>query len=66
MSKRKSRMGRPRLPKGAVKAAMLCVRLSPTERDAVERAAQAKGIGASQFARELLMLAARSFIQPET
>jgi hypothetical protein len=51
-------MGRPPLPKGKVKAAMFCIRLSPDEREAIERAAQKADERASEWARRILLSAA--------
>ena len=51
-------MGRPRLPKGAVKASTFSLRLMPAEREAVDRAALAAGVSASEWARRVLLMAA--------
>jgi hypothetical protein len=50
--------GRPALPKAERKGAIFSVRLSPQERDQVERAAQAIGLKAAAWAREVLLEAA--------
>ena len=52
--------GRPKLPKEERKAAIFSVRLSPEERDQVERAAQASNKKAAAWARDVLLEAARA------
>lgn len=52
------RVGRPKLTEGAARAAMFTLRLKPAERDAVEAAAQAAGLSASEWARKQLLAAA--------
>lgn len=47
--------GRPPLPASARKGEIFSVRLSPSEREFVELAAQACGIKASDWARKVLM-----------
>jgi hypothetical protein len=55
--KRRGR-GRPSLPKAERKGAIFSVRLSPEERAQVERAAQALGLKAAAWGREVLLEAA--------
>lgn len=50
--------GRPRLASGKAKGRVLSVRLTPAERDAVERAARAAGCSPSEWARRVLAGAA--------
>ena len=45
--------GRPKLPKGE-KREVFALRLSPAERDAIERAAHVAGLGPSEWARKVL------------
>ena len=47
--------GRPSLPKTERKAAIFSVRLSPGEREQIERAAQAMGLNAAAWARLVLL-----------
>lgn len=53
--RKKARMGRPPLPKGTAKASMFCIRLSPSEREAIERAAAANDLTVSEWARKMLL-----------
>ncbi len=58
MSLRKRGPGRPRLPRGEAKGAVLSVRLTSAERAAVDRAAEAAGYAPSEWARAALIRAA--------
>jgi len=53
-------MGRPPLPKGAVKDVLLTIRMSPSERAEIDRAAKSNGKNASEWARGLLLDASRA------
>ena len=55
----RAKLGRPPLAEGKAKAAMFTIRLAPDERAAIERASKARGMRASQWAREVLLLASR-------
>lgn len=57
MAKKISR-GRPKLPKGQSKAAVVVLRLQPAERKAVVAASKRAGLKLSEWARSALMLAA--------
>jgi hypothetical protein len=60
MSRAKKRgPGRPVLPKGQVKGAMFCIRLTSAERHEVEQAATRAGQKASEWARGLLIRASK-------
>jgi hypothetical protein len=53
-------MGRPPSPPGTVKRVMFCLRLTREERARIDRAAEAKGLDPSAWARAALLdLAAR-------
>lgn len=56
----KGRRGRPKLPEGAARAAVLTLRMAPDEKQAIEEAAEAAGVGVSEWAREMLMGAAEA------
>jgi hypothetical protein len=61
VSRRKvPKMGRPSLPKGEAKGALLSVRFAPEERRALEAAAERDGETLSQWARRRLLTAAES------
>jgi uncharacterized protein (DUF1778 family) len=47
--------GRPKKPAGEVKNNVLRIRLTPTERDTLDKAAQAYGEDTSTWARERLL-----------
>jgi hypothetical protein len=51
--------GRPRLSPDAAKGRIFSIRLDPAEREAVELAAGAAGRKASDWARDILLAAAR-------
>jgi len=50
--------GRPRLTNGSTKACIFSVRLSRSERDAIEAMAKVVGMKASDWARGVLLAAA--------
>ena len=52
--------GRPPLPKGNAKAVMLRVRVTPDERQAIERAAKARNLKAAEWIRSTLATAVES------
>lgn len=54
--KEKPKIGRPKLPKGEAKTAMIRARVTPDEQKTIEKAAN--GIGVSEWAREVLLTAA--------
>jgi hypothetical protein len=54
--KTRKKMGRPSFPEGQAKSVLFSLRLSQTERDAIERAAEAAGENASEWARRTLLL----------
>jgi hypothetical protein len=56
--KKKPRIGRPPLPKGEAKGALLSVRFSGAERQTLERAARLAGEKLSEWARNVLLAAA--------
>jgi hypothetical protein len=58
MAKKSRGRGRPKLPKGQSKAAVVVLRLQPAERRAVDAAAKRSGVKLSEWARSALMLAA--------
>jgi len=49
------KIGRPKLPKGDAKSCMIRARVTPSEQQAIERAAN--GMGVSEWARKILMQA---------
>lgn len=49
--------GRPALPRGKARGAVLSVRLTDAERAAIVRKADAEGVSASDLAREILVRA---------
>jgi uncharacterized protein (DUF1778 family) len=51
----KRKPGRPKLPKGEAKAAPIQVRLNPTDRKALERAAKAKDQTVSEWIRSAIV-----------
>lgn len=55
-------MGRPPMPAGKAKSAVFLMRLSPTERSIIDKAAHAKGVDASTWARKVVLQAARRAI----
>lgn len=56
---RKPRMGRPPKPKGEARGSLLSLRLTPVERAAIDLAAELAGQSASEWARILLIAAAK-------
>ena len=58
--KEKSKIGRPKLPKGEAKTEMIRARVTPSELKAIEMAANGKGI--SEWARSVLLRAATSSV----
>ncbi len=52
-------MGRPPLPDDARKGHMFRIRMTQDERDEIDRAAEAHGESASEWARNLLLKASR-------
>ena len=54
--KEKSKIGRPKLPKGEAKTCMVRARITPSELKAIEKAAS--GAGISEWARSVLLSAA--------
>jgi hypothetical protein len=58
VSSRKRGRGRPRLPKGEARGAVLSVRLTVAERAAIEWAAEATGQSTSDWARAAILGAA--------
>jgi predicted HicB family RNase H-like nuclease len=50
-----TKMGRPRFPKGKARGAIFAVRLSPVEREAIEKAAEQEKMSASEWARRVLL-----------
>lgn len=59
MSKpRAPRIGRPPVPKKLAKASLLSVRFAEGERRLIEKAAEASGVGLSEWARRILIAAA--------
>ena len=59
MSKRKVRMGRPPFAEGVAKAVLFSMRLAPSEREAIEEAAERAEMSASEWAREALIAASK-------
>lgn len=55
MSRRKPRIGRPPLPKGEAKGALLSVRFSADERRTLQGAAERSGESLSEWARRTLL-----------
>jgi hypothetical protein len=55
---RKAKRGRPRLPKGQSKAALIVLRLQPEDRKTVYVAAKRAGVKFSEWARTALLRAA--------
>jgi uncharacterized protein (DUF1778 family) len=55
----KARMGRPPLAEGKARDIVFTLRLAPDERDAIEAAAERAGKPVTQWARELLIGAAK-------
>jgi hypothetical protein len=53
--KEKSKIGRPKLPKGEAKTEMVRARVTPSELKSIERAANGKGV--SEWARTVLLSA---------
>jgi hypothetical protein len=53
--KEKSKIGRPKLPKGEAKSCMVRARVTPSELKAIERAAN--GAGVSEWARSVMLSA---------
>ncbi len=49
------KLGRPKLPKGEAKSKMLKARVSPSEFEAVERAAKKAGETVSEWARSVIL-----------
>ncbi len=64
MSRRKPRIGRPPLPKGEAKGALLSVRFSTDERRTLEGAAERNGASLSEWARRTLLDAASTDKKP--
>ena len=64
--KRKARVGRPPLPRGQAKDAVLSLRLTPEELARVEHAANRAGQTASDWARADILRAAESAAPYET
>ena len=54
MRERKSKVGRPPLPKGEAKAIVLQSRVQPTEKASYQRAAKAAGVDLSTWIRQTL------------
>lgn len=52
-------MGRPPLPDDARKGHMFRIRMTQGERDDIDRAAEAQGESASEWARKLLLRASK-------
>jgi hypothetical protein len=50
------KIGRPKLPKGEAKTAMVRARVTPDEQRRIEKAAGGKGV--SEWAREVMLMAA--------
>ena len=57
--KAKPQMGRPPLPEDERKGHMFRIRMTQAERDEIDRAAEAQGESASEWARVLLLKSAR-------
>jgi uncharacterized protein (DUF1778 family) len=55
-----ARMGRPPKEPGSVKGSTLSIRFTPEERAVIERAAEAAGMSASEWARAALVAAAHT------
>jgi hypothetical protein len=55
MKPRKRKMGRPPMPPGEARTAELRIRLTPTEREALDETAQAREEDTSTWARALLL-----------
>ena len=55
MAVKKKTLGRPPLAKGQDRASLLSVRLKPSERRALERAAKKSELTLSAWAREVLL-----------
>lgn len=53
------RIGRPPVPKKLAKASLLSVRLAEGERKLIEQAAKRDGVGLSDWARRVLLAAAK-------
>jgi hypothetical protein len=51
----KTKVGRPKLPKGEAKSVMIRARVTPAEAKAIEQAAGGKGV--SEWARQVLLKA---------
>ena len=58
VAQKQNKMGRPKLPRGEAKSAMVRARVSPSERRAIESAARAEGKDISEWAREILISSA--------
>jgi hypothetical protein len=56
---KKPKMGRPPLPDDQRKGHMFRIRMTQAERDEIDRAADAQGESASEWARVLLLKTAR-------
>ena len=54
MREKKSKVGRPKLPKGEAKETVLQSRVQPNEKAAYQRAAKAQGLDLSTWVRETL------------
>jgi hypothetical protein len=51
------KMGRPKMPKGEAKAAVLTLRLTAAERRAADAAAKRAGLPVSEWARQAIVAA---------
>jgi hypothetical protein len=61
VAQKQIKLGRPKLPKGEAKSCMIRARVAPTELMAMEAAARAKCSGISDWARKILLAAARRY-----
>ena len=60
MKAKKPRIGRPPVPKRLAKASLLSVRFSEAERGTLDLAAERDGLRVSEWARRILLSAART------
>jgi uncharacterized protein (DUF1778 family) len=63
MTEKKTKMGRPRLPKKLAKGALLSVRFLEDERLLLDQAAKRAGISVSAWARNVLLAEAARSVQ---
>jgi hypothetical protein len=57
---KRTKIGRPRLPKGEAKSKVVRARVTPSELRAIECAAKASGKDISEWARDVMLMASQA------